>query len=101
MRQNDALDYGTELAEPRNKTLYNYDNLVSSITLINKVLGIKATTVAHRTRGIHDIDEEIRWKDRLDLDVHDSGGFEACDRDELSYAQNFPKKSSAETDFKE
>ena len=69
--------------------------------MINKVLGIKATTAAHRTRGIHDIDEEIRWKDRLDLDVHDSGGFEACDRDELSYVQNFLKKSSAETDFKE
>ncbi|KAM0227196.1 hypothetical protein ACHAPO_011733 [Fusarium lateritium] len=74
---------------------------VGKSSLINKVFGIKATSVAHRTRGIHQIDDEIKWKDRPDLVVHDSGGFEAGGQDELSCVQNFLKKRSGETDFKE
>ncbi|CCT76258.1 uncharacterized protein FFUJ_14106 [Fusarium fujikuroi IMI 58289] len=72
---------------------------VGKSSLINKVFGVTVAAVSHRTRGIHQINDELSWKDRPDLIVHDSGGFEAGGDDELRCVQDFLKKKSSETDL--
>ncbi|KZF26032.1 hypothetical protein L228DRAFT_3439 [Xylona heveae TC161] len=67
---------------------------VGKSTLINKVFGVPLTGESSRERGIHDIRKEIRYDDRPDLIVHDSGGFEAGATGEISVVQNFLKEKS-------
>lgn len=55
------------------------------------------TQSSHRTRGIHDVREEITWEGRPDLIVHDSGGFEAGADEEFLRIEEFLKEKS-ETD---
>lgn len=53
------------------------------------------TQSSHRTRGIHDVREEITWEGRPDLIVHDSGGFEAGTDDELLAIEEFLRERAA------
>ena len=52
------------------------------------------TQSSHRTRGVHDVREEITWEGRPDLIVHDSGGFEAGTDEEFIRIEEFLKEKS-------
>lgn len=70
---------------------------VGKSTLINKTFGVDVTQTMNRSRGIHDVREEITFEGRPDLVVHDSAGFEAGTQDEFTAIENFLKdKSSCE-----
>lgn len=70
---------------------------VGKSSLINKVFGNDdATEVASMIRGRHQITEEITWKGRPELVIHDSNGFEAGGLDELDAVKNFLRDKSSE-----
>ena len=70
---------------------------VGKSTLINKTFGVEVTTSSDRTRGIHDVKQEITFDGRPDLIVHDSGGFEAgADTEFLAIEEFLKEKSHAE-----
>lgn len=73
--------------------------VVGKSTLINKTFGVDVTQSSHRTRGIHDVREEITWEGRPDLIVHDSGGFEAGADDEFQAIEAFLKEKSEAEDL--
>lgn len=52
------------------------------------------TQSSDRTRGIHDVREEITWEGRPDLIVHDSGGFEAGADEEFQAIEAFLKEKA-------
>ncbi|EME79104.1 uncharacterized protein MYCFIDRAFT_79773, partial [Pseudocercospora fijiensis CIRAD86] len=68
---------------------------VGKSTLINKTFGVEVTTSSDRTRGIHDVKQEIKFDGRPDLIVHDSGGFEAGADAEFIAIEEFLKEKSA------
>ncbi|KAI0862785.1 hypothetical protein F4860DRAFT_522773 [Xylaria cubensis] len=72
---------------------------VGKSALINRVFGVEATKTSDRERGIHNVEEEITWKDRPDLIIHDSRGFEAGEVAEFDVVENFLKKKSNETEL--
>lgn len=74
---------------------------VGKSTLINKTFGVEVTTSMNRSRGIHDVRQEITFEDRPDLIVHDSGGFEAGADEEFVAIEGFLKEKSAATDVKD
>ena len=74
---------------------------VGKSTLINKTFGVDVTTSSNRSRGIHDVRQEITFEDRPDLIVHDSGGFEAGADEEFVAIEGFLKEKSAVTDVKD
>lgn len=59
----------------------------------------RQTQSSCRTRGIHDVREEITWEGRPDLIVHDSGGFEAGGDDEIQAIEAFLKNTSTAEDI--
>ncbi|KAF7185976.1 hypothetical protein HII31_12849 [Pseudocercospora fuligena] len=67
---------------------------VGKSTLINKTFGVEVTTSSDRTRGIHDVKQEIKFDGRPDLIVHDSGGFEAGADAEFIAIEEFLKEKS-------
>lgn len=71
---------------------------VGKSTLINRTFGVNVTQQSHRSRGIHDVREEITWEGRPDLIVHDSGGFEAGTDAEFRAIEDFLKEKSAVTE---
>ncbi|KAK5168339.1 uncharacterized protein LTR77_006908 [Saxophila tyrrhenica] len=71
---------------------------VGKSTLINKTFGVSVTTSSNRTRGIHDVREEIRFEGRPDLILHDSGGFEAGADEEFQAIESFLKEKSNAVD---
>ena len=71
---------------------------VGKSTLINKVFGVDVTQTQDRTRGIHDVRQEITFEGRPDLIVHDSGGFEAGADEEYIAIEGFLKEKSAAVD---
>ncbi|KAK5118354.1 hypothetical protein LTR62_002867 [Meristemomyces frigidus] len=70
---------------------------VGKSTLINKVFGVDVTQSSDRSRGIHDVRQEIRFEGRPDLIVHDSGGFEAGADEEFLAIEAFLKDKSEPT----
>ena len=54
----------------------------------------KQTQSSNRTRGIHDVRQEITFEGRPDLVVHDSGGFEAGADSEFQAIEAFLKEKS-------
>lgn len=74
---------------------------VGKSTLINKTFGVDVTTSSNRSRGIHDVRQEITFEDRPDLIVHDSGGFEAGADEEFIAIEGFLKEKSAAVDVKD
>ncbi|RYC65740.1 hypothetical protein CHU98_g413 [Xylaria longipes] len=72
---------------------------VGKSALINQVFGVEATKTSDRERGIHNVEEEITWKNRPDLIIHDSRGFEAGEVAEFDVVENFLKKKSKETEL--
>ncbi|KAK4629188.1 hypothetical protein CLAFUW4_08156 [Fulvia fulva] len=68
---------------------------VGKSTLINKTFGVDVTQSSDRSRGIHDVKEEITFEGRPDLVVHDSGGFEAGADAEFLAIEEFLKAKSA------
>ncbi|KAI5366444.1 Putative GTP binding domain, P-loop containing nucleoside triphosphate hydrolase [Septoria linicola] len=70
---------------------------VGKSTLINKTFGVEVTQSSNRSRGIHDVKQEITFDGRPDLIVHDSGGFEAgADTEFLAIEEFLKEKSTAE-----
>ncbi|CAJ2508625.1 Uu.00g136510.m01.CDS01 [Anthostomella pinea] len=59
------------------------------------VFGNTGTQVSNRARGQHDVSNEIRFENRPDLVVHDSGGFEAESSEETQAIEDFLKTKSA------
>lgn len=57
------------------------------------------TKVSHRRSGKHDVTQEITWKGRRDLIIHDSGGFEAAGVEEFSVIEEFIKQKYVETEL--
>ena len=55
----------------------------------------------NRSRGIHDVRQEITFEDRPDLIVHDSGGFEAGADEEFIAIEGFLKEKSSAIDVKD
>jgi hypothetical protein len=53
---------------------------------------------SNRTRGIHNVREEITFEGRPDLIVHDSGGFEAGADEEFKAIEEFLKEKSNAVD---
>lgn len=49
-----------------------------------------------RKRGIHDVRQEIIHKDRSDLILHDSGGFEAGDESQIQAVEEFLKEKASQ-----
>lgn len=74
---------------------------VGKSTLINKTFGVNVTQSSDRSRGIHDVREEIRFEGRPDLIVHDSGGFEAGADAEFKAIEEFLKTKSEVVDVKD
>lgn len=78
---------------------------VGKSSLINTMFGVTddesnaPTKVSHRATGRHDVREEITWKGRKDLVIHDSGGFEAAGVEEFSVIEEFIKEKSEETEL--
>jgi len=72
---------------------------VGKSTLINTVFGAEVTTASDRVRGIHEIRQELTSKDRPDLIVHDSGGFEAGTADQFDAVEKFLKEKSTESNI--
>ena len=72
---------------------------VGKSTLINKTFGVEVTQSMNRTRGIHDVRQEITFEGRPDLIVHDSGGFEAGADDEFQAIEAFLKDKSTAGDI--
>ncbi|KAF2765736.1 hypothetical protein EJ03DRAFT_354618 [Teratosphaeria nubilosa] len=68
---------------------------VGKSTLVNKTFGVPVTQSSNRTRGIHDVKQEITFEGRPDLVVHDSGGFEAGADEEFVAIEQFLKDKSA------
>ncbi|KAL8881229.1 MAG: hypothetical protein Q9192_007845 [Flavoplaca navasiana] len=72
---------------------------VGKSTLINRVFGVdhdyrNVTEISHRSRGRHDVRDEIRHENRRDLIIHDSGGFEAGDESQMRALGQFVKERS-------
>ncbi|KAL8884032.1 MAG: hypothetical protein Q9215_007834 [Flavoplaca cf. flavocitrina] len=68
-------------------------------TLVKRVFGIdpddkEVTDTSHRSRGRHDVRDEIRHKYRRHLIIHDSGGFEAGDESQMQAVGQFVKERS-------
>lgn len=61
--------------------------------------GNAPTTVSHRMSGRHNVTQEITWKGRKDLVIHDSGGFKAAGVEEFSVIEEFIKQKSVETEL--
>lgn len=59
------------------------------------------TQSSNRTRGIHDVRQEITFEGRPDLIVHDSGGFEAGADDEFQAIEEFLKEKASAVDMME
>lgn len=74
---------------------------VGKSTLINKTFGVDVTASMDRSRGIHDVRQEITFDDRPDLIVHDSGGFEAGADEEFVAIEGFLKEKAAAVDVKD
>ncbi|KAI9700970.1 MAG: hypothetical protein M1820_006615 [Bogoriella megaspora] len=72
---------------------------VGKSTLINRVFGVPVTTESSRSRGIHDVKSEIRFAERPDLIVHDSGGFEAGAVEEMDVVKEFLQEKSRADDI--
>ena len=62
---------------------------------------MEVTQAQDRTRGIHDVNEEIVFTGRPDLIVHDSRGFEAGAEAELQTMREFLERKSASSDVRE
>ncbi|KAK3725183.1 hypothetical protein LTR37_000694 [Vermiconidia calcicola] len=71
---------------------------VGKSTLINKTFGVDVTQSSNRSRGIHDVREEITFEGRPDLIVHDSGGFEAGADEEYQAIEAFLKDKATVVD---
>lgn len=71
---------------------------VGKSTLINKTFGVDVTQSSNRSRGIHDVKQEIKFEGRPDLVVHDSGGFEAGADEEFVAIEAFLKEKSNAVD---
>lgn len=54
------------------------------------------TKTSHRSRGIHDVRQEIIHKDRSDLILHDSGGFETGDESQIKLVVEFLKEKASQ-----
>lgn len=67
---------------------------VGKSTLINKTFGVDVTQTMNRSRGIHDVRQEITFDGRPDLVVHDSAGFEAGTQEEFTAIEEFLKEKS-------
>lgn len=74
---------------------------VGKSTLINKTFGVDVTQSSDRSRGIHNVKQEITFEGRPDLIVHDSGGFEAGAETEFIAIEEFLKEKSAVLDVKD
>ncbi|RMY69848.1 hypothetical protein D0863_06191 [Hortaea werneckii] len=74
---------------------------VGKSTLINRTFGVDVTQSSNRTRGIHDVQEEITFDGRPDLIVHDSGGFEAGADSEFLAIERFLQDKSAKVNVSE
>lgn len=72
---------------------------VGKSSLINKVFGVEKTKSSDRSRGIHDVTQEITWPGRPDLIIHDSEGFEAAGVDEFEAIEKFLKDKSNEVEL--
>jgi hypothetical protein len=72
---------------------------VGKSTLINKTFGVEVTQSMSRTRGVHDVRQEITFAGRPDLVVHDSGGFEAGADEEFQAIEAFLKEKSTAGDI--
>ena len=55
------------------------------------------TKSSDRKRGLHDVREEIVHKNRPDLIIHDSGGFEAGDESQMRAVGEFVTERSLQT----
>ena len=55
---------------------------------------VPQTKISHRSRGRHDVRDEIRHKHRRDLIIHDSGGFEAGDESQMRALGQFVEERS-------
>ena len=71
---------------------------VGKSTLINKTFGVDVTQSMNRSRGIHDVRQEITFAGRPDLILHDSGGFEAGADEEFQAIEAFLKEKSTAGD---
>ncbi|KAH0433899.1 hypothetical protein CcaCcLH18_05651 [Colletotrichum camelliae] len=67
---------------------------VGKSSLINRVFGVEKTKSSERTRGKHNVKEEITWPGRPDLIIHDSEGFEAAGTNEFEAIEDFLKSKS-------
>ncbi|KAI7716251.1 hypothetical protein KC353_g5518 [Hortaea werneckii] len=74
---------------------------VGKSTLINRTFGVDVTQSSNRTRGIHDVQEEITFDGRPDLIVHDSGGFEAGADSEFLAIERFLQDKSTKVNVSE
>jgi hypothetical protein len=59
------------------------------------------THSSERQTGQHDVNEGFTRVERPELIIHDSGGFEAGDREEFEAVEKFVTKMSAATDMKD
>lgn len=74
---------------------------VGKSTLISRVFGVasEATGVSTREAGKHNIRTPITFRERPDLIVHDSCGFEAGTDEEMKAVESFLQEKSSETDL--
>lgn len=72
---------------------------IGKSSLINKVFGVEKAKSSDRSRGIHDVTQEITWPGRPDLIIHDSEGFEAAGVDEFEAIEKFFKDKSNEVEL--
>lgn len=57
---------------------------------------VQHTQSLHRSRGIHNVHDEIVWQDHPDLVEHDSGGFEAGTDDGKTHKQDVEGRKQAD-----
>ncbi|KAE9389436.1 hypothetical protein BT96DRAFT_1003247 [Gymnopus androsaceus JB14] len=69
-------------------------------TILSKVCGEDADRPS-TTRGVHDIDRELRFQHNNRLVAHDSEGFEAGQRTELGVVNNFIERRATMEDINE
>ncbi|KAF8064235.1 hypothetical protein FPV67DRAFT_1671980 [Lyophyllum atratum] len=62
--------------------------------LINAVFGLHATSVSHRTPGVHDIEKALKFPENDRIIIHDSKGFESGEEANLQKVLDFIKRRS-------
>ncbi|KAK5121572.1 hypothetical protein LTR85_004744 [Meristemomyces frigidus] len=72
---------------------------VGKSTLVNKVFGVDLKAVSERTRGEHDVRDEIKIPGREDFILHDSKGFEGGSSAQLDAVEEFVRERVEEHDL--